>query len=96
MLIIAGKVYVPTEQRAPYLEQFEAFIHDTRSEPGCLDLVITADPIEPGRINIFELWESKDQLDTFRAKAEPPETGIEITGDEVTLYEISATRPPLP
>ena len=35
--------------------------------PGCLDFSQSPDPIETDRINIFERWESDEQLAAFRA-----------------------------
>lgn len=96
MVIIAGKEYMAAEKRDEYLAIFEDFIRQTRNEPGCLDLIIAADPIENNRINNFELWASQEQLDAFRARANPPESDIEVWGDEVKKYEISASGPPFP
>ncbi|RYG60712.1 antibiotic biosynthesis monooxygenase, partial [bacterium] len=87
---------VKPEERVEYVTAFTDFVRATRQEAGCLDVIIAADPIEAGRINIFELWESKEQMDAFRAKAEPPEVSIEIETDEVKKYEISAVGPPFP
>ncbi len=95
MIIIAGKSYVAAEQRGAYLASFEDFIHRTRNEPGCLDFFISADPIEDDRVNNFELWSSKEQLDDFRARAEPPASTTEEWGlKNVRKYEISASGPP--
>jgi quinol monooxygenase YgiN len=34
---------------------------------GCLDVAICADLVDPGRVNIFERWESEAALETFRS-----------------------------
>jgi quinol monooxygenase YgiN len=51
MLVIAGKTYV-MEQRDACVASFEEFVRRTRIEPGCLDFVIAADPMEDNRVNI--------------------------------------------
>lgn len=37
-----------------------------RAAPGCLDFAQSADPLDAGRINIFERWESAADLEAFR------------------------------
>ena len=96
MLIIAGKVYVAAEQRDEYVTSFKEFVRRTRHEPGLLDFVIAADNIEDNRVNIFELWESKEQMDEFRARAETPANTIEMLDEDVKKYEISSSGPPFP
>lgn len=97
MLIIAGKAYLSPDQRAAYLDAFQEFVRQSRHEPGLLDFVIAADPIEPNRINIFERWATEAQMRAFQARANPPQLDIEITGDDdIQLYEISSVGPVFP
>lgn len=44
------------------LEAFTVCAAASREEPGCLDYVVTADPAEPGRVLVFERWQSEDDL----------------------------------
>lgn len=44
-------------------------VEQGRRAAGCLDIAISADLIDPGRINIFERWESQEAVETFRNKA---------------------------
>jgi quinol monooxygenase YgiN len=96
MIIIAGKVYVAPERRDEYVASFKEFVRRTRNEPGLLDFVIAADNIEDNRVNILEVWESNDQLNEFRARAEPPAPITEILDEDVKKYEISSSGPPFP
>jgi hypothetical protein len=61
---------------------------------GCLDLAITADPIDPGRINNYERWESWDAIEAWRARADAPDTGIAMRNVDVMAFEVASTRPP--
>ena len=36
---------------------------------GCLDIAIMADLLDPGRVNLFERWESQAAVTTFRRSA---------------------------
>ncbi len=51
----------------------------SRAEAGCLDYVFAADPIDDGRVILFESWESEEALAAHiaaigaaRASAPPP------------------------
>ncbi|MBA3303665.1 MAG: antibiotic biosynthesis monooxygenase [Acidimicrobiia bacterium] len=37
-----------------------------RGSDGCVGFHLAADPIEPGRINVFEQWESVEAVESFR------------------------------
>ena len=96
MIIIAGKEYVAAEERDAYVASFQDFVRSARKEPGCLDVVVAADPIEDDRVNMFELWESKEKLDAFRRKAKPPKGTTEILKEDVKMYVIRSSGPPFP
>ena len=54
MWIIAGHVKVDDDKRDMYVAAHRDLIRRARQAPGCLDVAITADPVDPGRINNFE------------------------------------------
>ncbi|MFC4016124.1 putative quinol monooxygenase [Nonomuraea purpurea] len=94
MLIVAGKGYVDPEQRQTFLAGLEASVRHTRAEPGCLDYVVAADPVEPGRINVYERWESKEHLEAHLAAMAPPaQPAPAVLGREIAKYEISSSQP---
>ncbi|WP_280268755.1 putative quinol monooxygenase [Nocardia wallacei] len=94
MLIIAGHVTVDADRRDEFVAAHQDLVRRAREAPGCLDLAITADPLNPQRVNNFERWESGEHLDAWRAIADAPDTGIPITGDNVLLYTVADVRPP--
>src|SRR5215211_8340916 len=59
MVIVAGHVTVEPQQRESYLAGCASVVEQARGTAGCLDFAITADLIDPGRVNIFERWESQ-------------------------------------
>ena len=67
MVIVAGHITVEPQQRESYLAGCVSVVERARGAAGCLDFAITADPIDPGRVNIFERWESQAALETFRS-----------------------------
>ncbi len=94
MLIVSGKIYVAPEDREKHVASFTDMIRRARAWPGCLDLVIAADPIETGRVNMFEHFESEEHLAAWRAVANPPDPVTEMLSADVAKHQISKSGPP--
>lgn len=89
-----GTVLVPdVELRDKWVEAHYEVIKRARSAPGCLDLYLLADPVEEGRVNMFEQWESEEHLEAWRAVADPPPKP-EILGGNLQKHQISSSGPP--
>lgn len=94
MIAVAGHLLVDPRDRDRYVRASRDLVERARHTPGCLDLSISADSVDLARINNFELWASQDDLDSFRAKADPPDTGIEIHDASMKEYVIDHAREP--
>ena len=94
MLIIAGHARVPEADREAYVTAHGELVERARKSPGCLDVAISADPLDPARVNIFERWDSQQALEAWRAIANAPDTGIEVQADDVQLFTVTDARPP--
>jgi quinol monooxygenase YgiN len=94
MVIIAGYLEVDAGRRGEYVAAHHDLLQRGRQAPGCLDLAISADPLNPARINNFERWESQGHLDAWRAVAAAPDTGIAINGGDMKRYSVTDARPP--
>ncbi|MEJ2871273.1 antibiotic biosynthesis monooxygenase family protein [Actinomycetospora sp. OC33-EN08] len=92
MLIIAGYITVPPEDRDQAVATFADLVRRAREAPGCLDVAITADSVDPGRINNVERWRSWEDVDAWRAQARAPE--VTILTDHVRMYDASNERSP--
>ena len=94
MLIVAGFLQVDAAERESYVADCAQVVELARSADGCLDFAISADIVDPTRINIFERWESEEQLLVFRGSG--PDSGQQaaIIGAEMARYEISAVGEP--
>jgi len=74
--------------RDAVLGHFAAVALASRAEPGCLDYTVCGDSENPGRVVVFERWESESHLaahfrtahiDRFRSAIDPyPRTGRNI------------------
>jgi quinol monooxygenase YgiN len=93
MLIVAGKLYVHPEERDRWVTAHGEVTKTARFQPGCLDLYLAADPLEPGRVNLFEQWESEAALEAWRAVANPPPKP-EIREASIQKHQVSSSGPP--
>ena len=62
MIIIAGSISINPERVDTILEGIVPLMQATSSEEGCIDYVLSADPVEIGKIRIFEKWASEEAL----------------------------------
>ncbi|PYE20767.1 antibiotic biosynthesis monooxygenase [Williamsia limnetica] len=86
MIIVAGSLNVAPEHRSAYLDHCREVISSARSTPGCLDFHLSADPLEAGRINVYERWRGRTELDTFRGSGTDDEQNAQILGADVREY----------
>lgn len=97
MIIVAGTLTVAPADREAYLFAVREVAAGARNAPGCLDFVQAADPIDPTRINIYERWESDEDLLAYRSSGSDDDPDIEmpqIVGADVVKYRISAVEAP--
>lgn len=92
MLIVAGHIVVDAAQRTAYLETCGEVVTLARQAHGCLDFAISADIVEPGRINIFERWESQAAVEDFRGSGPSDEQGAAILFGAMAEYDVGDER----
>jgi quinol monooxygenase YgiN len=98
MLIIAGTLDLPPENRAKLLEAAEPLMRASEAEDGCDTYLMMPDPLDAGRVRIFERWQSEEALASHFAMPHMAEFGaalgsLGITGSEVLKYQISSSGP---
>ncbi|WP_430500119.1 putative quinol monooxygenase [Micromonospora trifolii] len=94
MLIIAGSLQVEPAAREAYLSGCEEVISRARAAAGCLDFLLAADPLEPGRIHVYERWESAEQLAAFRGSGPEDAQEAAILDADVQRYVIASVEAP--
>jgi quinol monooxygenase YgiN len=92
MVIVAGHIVVDPQQRDDYLSGCVEVVRQARHAAGCLDFSISADLLDPGRINIFERWESRAAVDAFRGSGPSDEQGAAILAASVSEYDAAGER----
>jgi quinol monooxygenase YgiN len=93
MVIVAGHITVEPQQRESYLAGCVSVVERARGAAGCLDFAITADPIDPSRVNIFERWESQAALNTALGNAPGFEQAEAMLSVSVADYDVADVRP---
>jgi quinol monooxygenase YgiN len=92
MVIVTGHLIVDPSQRDEYLSGCVDVVRDGRAAAGCLDFALSADLIDPGRVNILERWESVAAVEAFRGSGVDGEQGAAIITASVAEYDVSVTR----
>jgi quinol monooxygenase YgiN len=93
MIIIAGHTLTESGKRDAAVRAFSEMLERARKQDGCIDLSISADPLDAERINVFELWRDQEALDAWRKIAKGPR-GIKIRKAQVKLYRTKRAEKP--
>ena len=93
MVIVAGHVTVEPQQREAYLAGCVPIVERARAAAGCLDFAMTADLIDPGRMNLFERWESQAAVKNFRRRAPRNKSAAAMLTASVAEYDVADVRP---
>jgi len=92
MVIVAGHVTVEPELRESYLAGCVRIVERAREADGCLDFAMTADLIDPGRVNIVERWESQAAVKDFRKRAPRHKSAAAMLSGSVAEYDVTDVR----
>lgn len=90
MVIVQGVFEIEPTERDRFLDARTDAMRSSRSEDGCLEYVLAADPLDPGRVIISERWESMDHLQRHLDGASAGH-GPAPTGAQLTVYEIAGS-----
>ncbi len=94
MLIVAGHFVLDAAERDEFVASKVESMTATRTEPGCLEYVMSADPVDPTRVMLFERWADQASFDGHMEviKSAPRRPGPEPKGMSIEIYDISGTR----
>ena len=91
MVIVSGHLRVDPAHRDAYVEGCREVVEAARAADGCLDFHVSADPIEPDRVNVYEKWESVAAVEAFRGDGPSGEQATEIVSAAVDQHEVAST-----
>ena len=92
MVIVAGHLVVDPNERDGYLAGCVEVVEQAHRTAGCLDVAITADLLDPARVDIFERWESQAAVDAFRGSGPTDEQGAAIVSASVAEDDVAGVR----
>lgn len=93
MLIVSGRLYLKAGAMDAFLAASKEAVALARKTLGCRDFVMSPDPIEPDRVNIYEEWDSEKALLDFRGSGPDSDMRSVIVRGEVFRHVISSTGP---
>jgi quinol monooxygenase YgiN len=93
MIIVSGRLYLKAGAMNGFLNSSKEAVASARKAPGCRDFVVSKDPIEPDRVNVYEEWESEEALLDFRGSGPSGDMRSVILRGEVFRHVISSTGP---
>jgi quinol monooxygenase YgiN len=92
MIIIAGYTRTDADSRDGAVEAFKGMAERARGYEGCLDFAISADAIDPERVNVFEIWRDQAALNAWRKVAKGPR--VKPREAAVSLYRTENAESP--
>lgn len=92
MIIVSGHLVVDPAERAAYLGECRQVIELARAAPGCVDFHLSADPIEPGRINVYEQWETVADVEAFRGSGPSGAQQTAIRDAAMFQHEVASSE----
>ena len=95
LVIVAGWFEVDPEERDAFVAERVASIRRSRSEQGCIEYVIAADPADPRRAVLFERWASQADLDAHLGRsgqASSDSPSVTPTAMSIVVYDVSGER----
>ena len=73
-IIVAGKLILKPGSRDEFIEKSREAVLLARKNDACEDFSVSPDPIDMNRVNIFERWKSRSELNAFQDSG--PENGL--------------------
>jgi quinol monooxygenase YgiN len=96
VVIVAGTFEVDPEQRDAFIASRLDRMRTSRAETGCIEYTFSADPLEPGRVVLFERWASQADLDAHLAAPSPPAASpgaaVVPTSASIVVYDVTGER----
>jgi quinol monooxygenase YgiN len=96
VVVVGGTFQFDPSTRAQFLASRVDMMRNSRAEAGCLEYTFAADPIDPGRIVLYERWESQEALDAHLAamRAAPRSSVDDVVpiSSSIVIYDVTGER----
>lgn len=91
MIIVAGHLQVHESDRDRYVADCAPAVMAARRADGCLDFAVSADAVDPSRVNVFERWRTRESLLAFRGEGPGEDIRERILSANVADYDVGDT-----
>jgi quinol monooxygenase YgiN len=88
MIIVAGHIRVERDRRNAFLEGSAEAVRLARREPECLDFSVSPDVVDKERVNVYERWQTRSALMSFRGEGPTDDLSVLVIGAEVDEFEV--------
>lgn len=93
MIIVCGHLRAMPGRRQRLLELSASAVAQARTTPGCFDYAVSADLLDPDRVNVFERWETAAALTAFRNDGPGEDMSALIESFAVDEFLVPSNRP---
>lgn len=88
MILVAGALFVLADAREDDLTGCRSVVEQARATEGCLDFALSADLVDPRRINVFERWDDEQALVRFRGSGPSDDQNDAIQEADVQEFRV--------
>ena len=93
MIIVAGWIRTAPGRRDAFVSASAESVTAARAADGNHDFSVTADSVDPDRVDVYERWESAAAVEAFRGDGPGEDLSADIVDAEVQRFEISGVGP---
>lgn len=87
-IIVSGKLHIKPDCRNEFIEKSIPSIQLARNTNGCNDFSVSIDTLDKNRVNIYEMWVTKEALNKFRNSGPEDNLFSLVESFDVKEYEI--------
>ena len=92
MIVIAGTINIDPDSSDDAVAAIVPMMTATHAEEGCIDYVLSIDPVQPGLVRIFEKWDGDEALSAHRGSVHMADfqgamAGFGVTGMSVERFD---------
>ena len=89
MIIVLGHLVAAAGLRDELVAASAEAVRLARAADGCLDFAVSADALDPDRVNVAERWRDRASLDAFRGSGPDDDTSALIVAFEVEEFDVT-------